>query len=54
MPVRQGEVGETIFQLAARELALEYDGPALIEPDEVKDVLADIDTDYGNLCVGFR
>src|SRR5215467_2350122 len=42
------EVGKPGFELAARELLAQNDGAALVEADEVEDVLADVDAENGD------
>jgi hypothetical protein len=48
--VRHGESG---LNLATRPLLPQHDGTALILPDDVERVLADIDADYGGRGVEF-
>ena len=45
-------VGKARFHLAARPLLAQHNCAAIIKPDDVERVLADIDTDHGNrsLC----
>jgi hypothetical protein len=47
------EIGGKAFQLAARELALEHNRSAAIETNQVENVFADIDADYGDLGIAF-
>src|SRR5262249_54568491 len=42
------EVGEPGFELAAGEVLAQNDGAALVEADEVEDVLADVDAEDGD------
>jgi hypothetical protein len=42
------QIGKAVLKLAARKLCLQDDGAALVEADQVKDILADIDADDGN------
>src|SRR5258705_767271 len=42
------QVGETNLDLAARQLLAQDDGAALVEANEMEDVLADIDPERGN------
>jgi len=39
--------------LAARKFALEYNGSAAIDANQVENVLADIDTNHGDLGIAF-
>jgi hypothetical protein len=48
MPIRQAGIGESCLHLAARPLLPQRDGATPIEPDDVKRVLADINTDRGD------
>jgi len=42
------QISKAVLKLAARNLVLQDDGAALVEADQVKDILADIDADNGN------
>jgi hypothetical protein len=43
--INRAVIGETAFELSARDLQLQNDRPALIEADKMEAVLADVDAD---------
>jgi hypothetical protein len=47
----KGHVGEPRFDLAARPLLPQHDGPTSIQANNMERVLPDIDADYGNSCL---
>src|SRR5208337_468816 len=47
------QISEAVLKLAARKLGPQDDDAALVEANQVKDILADIDADDGNLGTGF-
>lgn len=47
------KIGEAALKLTARELGFHDDSAALVEANQMEHVLADIDTDHGDLGIAF-
>ena len=47
------QIRKTVLKLATREHGLQDDDAALVEADQVEDILANIDADDGNRGAGF-